>query len=324
MRSSAGLCILPLALCACADVDGSDKGFPDYGVIAHRGLSGHAPEETRVAYELARDLGADWLEGDVQRTSDGVLVLVHDDDLKRTSDVEDVFPDRQDENVAAFTFAELQQLDFGSWFNDEHADRASDEFVGAGVVSVDDLVDVVFGGDRVPGLYLETKSPQSFPGIEDELIALLGSRGLLPDPERDLDVVVDGERMDLGRTGVKVVVQSFDLDSLARFFAIAPRVPRVVLFDTETDVGDAVAAAGDLEAEVAPIGYRSFGWDISAIHGAGKVAHPWVINEGWQLDLVNGFGADGVFTDFAERALAKQGRGAEADADALLVARGLR
>ena len=94
---------------------------------------------------------------------------------------------------------------------------------------------------------------------------------------------------------------SFDLDSLARFQTIAPLLPRVVLFDTETDVGDAVAAAVDLDAEVAPIGYRSFGWDISAIHGAGKVAHPWVINEGWQRDLVNGFGADGVFTDFAER-----------------------
>lgn len=314
-----------LAPVGCADVVASDLGFPDYGVIAHRGLPGHAPEESRIGYELARDLGADWLEGDVQRTSDGVLVLMHDEDLQRVSDVGDVFPDRADENVGAFTFAELQELDLGKAFNDAHDDKASDGFVGSRVLALDELIDIMFaGGDHVPGLYLESKNPGDFPGIEEEMIDLLTSRGVRPDVDRDLKEFHRGKTVQVGRTGAKLVLQSFSEDSLATFRDLAPEVPRVLVFTSKTAVGDAVASADDVGAHLGPIGYSAFGWDISAIHAAGKVAHPWVINEGWQLDLVNASGADGVFTDYAERALAKQGRADEADIDDLLTARALR
>ena len=63
------------------------QGIAYPAVMAHRGASFDAPESTAPAYALARDLGADYLELDLQRTSDGVLVVVHDNDLQRTSDV---------------------------------------------------------------------------------------------------------------------------------------------------------------------------------------------------------------------------------------------
>ena len=62
-------------------------------VIAHRGASYDAPEETEPAYLLARELGAAYLELDLQRTADGVLIAFHDDDLRRTTDVEAIFPE---------------------------------------------------------------------------------------------------------------------------------------------------------------------------------------------------------------------------------------
>src|SRR3546814_15953181 len=93
------------------------QGIPHPAVIAHRGASFDAPETTAAAYELARDLGADYLELDLQRSKDGVLFVLHDDSLLRTTDVATKFPERKDSTANEFTMAELKTLDAGSWFN---------------------------------------------------------------------------------------------------------------------------------------------------------------------------------------------------------------
>src|SRR5690242_1077188 len=96
-------------------------------VIAHRGASARAPENTLPAFELAVRSGAGCVEHDLHATRDGVLVCLHDRTLERTTDVADRFPDRARERivngnvvrewfVADFTFAELRELDAGSWF----------------------------------------------------------------------------------------------------------------------------------------------------------------------------------------------------------------
>ncbi|EPM99942.1 glycerophosphodiester phosphodiesterase, partial [Pseudomonas syringae pv. actinidiae ICMP 18804] len=74
----------------------------------HRGASFDAPEETIPAYTLARDLGADYLEMDIQRTKDGVLIALHDDVLERTTNIAQVFPTRVKDPVSTFTLAELK------------------------------------------------------------------------------------------------------------------------------------------------------------------------------------------------------------------------
>ena len=65
--------------------------------IAHRGASAYAPEHTLAAYALAIEMGADYVEHDLQLTRDGVLVCLHDTTLNRTTNVEEVFPDRATE-----------------------------------------------------------------------------------------------------------------------------------------------------------------------------------------------------------------------------------
>src|SRR5262245_26505606 len=91
--------------------------------VAHRGASAYAPEHTLAAYKLALQQGADYVEQDLQITKDGVLVCLHDLTLERTTNVEDVFPDRFKMDgdkktwpVADFTLAEIKRLDAGSWF----------------------------------------------------------------------------------------------------------------------------------------------------------------------------------------------------------------
>ncbi|MHA1674207.1 MAG: glycerophosphodiester phosphodiesterase family protein, partial [Promethearchaeota archaeon] len=88
-------------------------------IMAHRGASYLAPENTLVAGELAAEWGAVGWEVDISISFDGVFFLCHDNSLKRTTDVEEIFPDRIDEDVTMFTMAELRQVDAGSWFVDE-------------------------------------------------------------------------------------------------------------------------------------------------------------------------------------------------------------
>jgi len=87
-------------------------------INGHRGQSGTAPENTLPALLDAVSLGAHGVEFDVQLTADGRLVAMHDDTLRRTTDIHRVFPRRVNEPVSGFTTAELAKLDAGSWHGD--------------------------------------------------------------------------------------------------------------------------------------------------------------------------------------------------------------
>ena len=107
---------LPLAAPAAASaVIGPRVDASHVLVIAHRGDSAVAPENTLPAMTAAARAGADLVEFDVQRTSDGHLVVVHDTTFARTTDVAQVFPGRADDPVGSFTLAEVRRLDAGSW-----------------------------------------------------------------------------------------------------------------------------------------------------------------------------------------------------------------
>ncbi len=85
-------------------------------IIAHRGGSHLAPENTIAAGEIAVKWGAIGWELDVSISLDGIFFLMHDSTLRRTTNIEEIFPSRADESTYNFTFAELQQLDAGTWF----------------------------------------------------------------------------------------------------------------------------------------------------------------------------------------------------------------
>ncbi|MFG3251675.1 glycerophosphodiester phosphodiesterase family protein, partial [Streptomyces sp. NPDC048187] len=86
-------------------------------VIAHRGSSGMAPENTAAAIDLAVRQRADYVEIDVQRTKDGKLVNFHDCTMERTTDIENLYPGRPHYRVSDFTWNELRRLDAGTWFH---------------------------------------------------------------------------------------------------------------------------------------------------------------------------------------------------------------
>lgn len=85
-------------------------------LIAHRGVSTMAPENTLAAMRVASDLGIYGIETDISVNVDGVLFLMHDSTLGRTTNVAQVFPERINELAENFTWDELSHLDAGSWF----------------------------------------------------------------------------------------------------------------------------------------------------------------------------------------------------------------
>ncbi len=87
----------------------------DVVVIAHRGAAGSAPENTLASIELALDKGADMVEIDVQESSDGRIVVIHDRDLMRVG--------RAPLRVWDATYEEILRIDIGSWYGAEFSDQ---------------------------------------------------------------------------------------------------------------------------------------------------------------------------------------------------------
>ncbi|WP_158583450.1 glycerophosphodiester phosphodiesterase family protein [Salinisphaera sp. Q1T1-3] len=212
------------------DEDKAARAIPEQAVIAHRGASRDAPEATRAAYLLARDLGADYLEADLQRTRDGHLIVLHDTTLERTTDIETVFPERVADPVSTFSLAEIKQLDAGSWFNKAHPSRARPGYAGLQILTLDELREIAESGTHQPGLYLETKAPELFPGIEAELADYLRRHGWIGDDARRAPTDFDREaHVAVGYSAGRVVLQTFARDSLAQLAERMPDTPKILL-----------------------------------------------------------------------------------------------
>jgi glycerophosphoryl diester phosphodiesterase len=172
-------------------------------LIAHRGASSYAPENTLVAYELAIKQGADLVEQDLQITKDGILICSHDTTLEATTNVEEVFPDRFKERdvkgkkvkywpIYDFTLAEIKKLKTGS--------RTEGEFPTTSIPTWQEAIDTIRGK---AGLCPETKGEALYGklgfNMEELVAALLKKNGLA---KRDSD----------SRT--PILMQSFSKDGL--------------------------------------------------------------------------------------------------------------
>jgi len=272
-----------------------NSGFSrDMTIIAHRGASHLAPEETIPAYLLARDMGADYLEIDVQRTRDGDLIGLHDDSLERTTNAATVFPGREKEPASSFTTEDLLSLDAGSWFNRTYPNRARETYKDLRIIRFSEFLEIAAEGEAKPGIYIETKSPARHPGIEEEIVEALDETGWF---KRKVKV------------GPAVIFQSFDLNSLKRFKELAPEVPRVLLIsqtmEKEKGWTPLLEEARPLIQAIGPVGYLMWPWNTGKAHRMGLIVHAYTLNSGWQMRLADWFSVDGFFTDRADQALTK-------------------
>lgn len=239
-------------------------------VIAHRGSSGAAPENTLAAVRLAISQKSDVVENDIQRTLDGELVIMHDLTLARTTDVEQVFPGRAPWYVRDFTLAEIKQLDAGSWF--------APEFAAERVPTLAEWVSTV---GQHAGMLLEPKSPELYPGIEADLDKELRS---LPEFHRALKA---------GR----VVVQSFNHVWLRGYKDLAPDVPVGLLYGfkpTEIDIAAAATWAEQINPALGAINQDT----VDQVHAHGLDINVWTVNAGADMRRAISWQVDGIITNY--------------------------
>ena len=183
---------LGLGVCLMAQMpETANAQYPSKKInVAHRGASAYAPEHTLAGYKLAIEMGADYVEQDLAVTRDGVLICLHDGSLERTTNVEQLFPDRVTTQTIEgktrqawlandFTLAEIKTLDAGSWFNPK--------FAGERVPTFDEAIALIRGK---AGIFPELKVPEIYAGRNVNFERLVadaldrnGLRGAKADPK---------------------------------------------------------------------------------------------------------------------------------------------
>ncbi|WP_343246116.1 glycerophosphodiester phosphodiesterase family protein [Streptomyces sp. SID5785] len=243
-------------------------------VVAHRGASAYAPENTLEAVDQADDLGITWVENDVQRTKDGALVVIHDTTLSRTTNVEQVFPDRAPWNVKDFTAAEIAKLDAGSW--------KGAEFTGARIPTLHQYLERVEHNHQ--RLLMEIKSPELYPGIEDQILRQLGRDGWLRH----------------SRVKHRLIVQSFSADSVK---TVHQRRPDIKTGFLGTPAVAELPAYAKFADQINPSYTTISGSYVDSVHalkgphGKPLEVFTWTVNDAATAERVVGYGVDGIITN---------------------------
>ncbi|MCI0433232.1 MAG: glycerophosphodiester phosphodiesterase [Gemmatimonadetes bacterium] len=275
--------VLGLAAMGTAAVDGGMAMI----IIGHRGAAGHAPEHTFASWDAALEMGADYLEQDLQMTADGYLVVMHDDTLDRTARGAGCTG-----HVIRKTLDELAACDAGTWFNDSFPDRARPEYAALRIPTLDSVFSRYAGRAR---FYIETKNPDDAPGMEQALVALLAKHGLAPRSPGD----------------PRVIIQSFSTESLRRVRALATALPLVQLFRSRESSRTIRNQLDDLIGLAWGVGPH---WEdvdaalVAAAHRRGFVIHPYTVNEPAHMRALIELGVDGMFTDYPDRLATVLGR----------------
>ncbi|MEJ5183944.1 MAG: glycerophosphodiester phosphodiesterase family protein [Rectinemataceae bacterium] len=260
-------------------------------VIAHRGFRGIAPENTLLAARRGFETGADMWELDVAASSDGTLVVIHDDTLVRTTNAAALFPGRSPWSVYDFTLEELRSLDAGSWYG------VADPFkqVQSGRVSRDELAS--FKGLQIPTLREALELTRELGWRVN--IEIKDATGRPCDEwivERTAELV-----RELGMTA-DVLVSSFNHEYLRRMKKAAPEIAIAALIDKPID--DPVGRLRDLGAVALNPNFKYLDRaTVEKVRNAGFGVLPWTVNAPADMARLLEWGVTGLITDFPDEGL---------------------
>ena len=257
--------------------------------IAHRGARSLAPENTLLAAQRGLEVGADLWETDLAVTRDEALVLLHDDLLVRTTDVQQRYPERASDPFTTFSLAEIRALDAGSWFveADPHGQIAAgavseaDQKACRGV-QVPTLEEaLVFTRDAGWKLNLELKSlpapMDAFP-VVPRMLAMLDRVGLGPD---------------------QILISSFNHTWLEEVRGRRP----------ELEIQALIGYYSDQPLDWGPLSFHTYNvrstliqdQEIVARKQQGLTINLFTVNDAMDMRRFMALGVDGLITDFPQR-----------------------
>lgn len=246
--------------------------YKDIANVSHRGASGYAPEHTMTSYQMGEKMHGDYIEIDLQMTKDGQLIAMHDETVDRTTDKTGL--------VKEYTLAQIKQMDAGSWFNEKYPQYAKPEYVGLQVPSLEEIFQK-FGKNA--NYYIETKSPEVYPGMEQELLRLVNKYNI---------------------NKKTLLVQSFSALSLKKMNELDPSVKLVQLLWYQTDavITDAeIAAIKEYAIGVGPNHTYLNEEYVQQVVNSGLDIHPYTVNEKERMKQLIDWGVTGMFTNFPDR-----------------------
>jgi len=235
-------------------------------VIAHRGASGVAPENTLAAFRKAVELGAGFIETDLQLSRDARLVALHDDTLDRTTDGRGP--------VTAKTLEELRQMDAGSWFR-RPSNHETASFAGERIPTIEEIL--AFGREHEIGLHLEIKT-EGPSGAEHAIVGALHACGEV----------------------ARSVVISFDVTTLRRVRQLDPLVMTGFLYsDRAAEVVATAVGAG--ARQLLPRADRVTRELVKNAHAHDLKVVTWTANDPAEMEKLIAAGVDGIITDYPDR-----------------------
>ena len=168
-------------------------------IIAHRGASALAPENTIASFSKAVEVGAEGIEFDVRLSKDGVPMVFHDSNLKRICAI--------DEKVSKLQSGQLRRLDAGSWFNTRHPALSDKQFASETIPTLEETLAFLNTYEGV--IYIELKSKESEIGkLAEAVCGIIKTSKLVP----------------------QIIVKSFKLDGIARVKKTFPEIETAALF----------------------------------------------------------------------------------------------
>lgn len=233
-------------------------------LFAHRGFSGKFPENTLFAFRKAAELDVFGVEFDVHLTADRQLVVIHDETINRTSNGSGFVKD--------MTLEELRQYDYGRWFG-EH-------FAGERIPTLREVLAVFKETEHI--LNIEIKSDIfEYEGIE-QLIS---------------------EEIDTFKMQDRIIISSFNHESIQRFHQLQPTVQTGVLFSSLIVQIEPYAASLPGDALHIPY-YHTFRHIIKEALSNGAIIRTFTVNDGNLAKQLQTAGIDAIFTDVPDVILA--------------------
>lgn len=232
--------------------------------VAHRGATGYAPENTIAAFDKGVEMKADYIEIDVQRSKDGELVIIHDTTVDRTTEGTG--------RVKDLTFEQLRSLDAGSW--------KGEEFKGEKIPTFDEILDTYHG--KV-GILIELKAPELYPGIEAQVAQELIERNL-DKPQNE-----------------KIIIQSFNFESMKITNSLLPKVPIGVLTSNRAHTTEQALKEFATYADYFNPSYGIVSKElVDQVHSLGMKIQSWTVRSQEAADFLLEMNVDGIITDYPD------------------------
>ncbi|MCM3246161.1 glycerophosphodiester phosphodiesterase [Cytobacillus firmus] len=236
--------------------------------VSHRGASAYAPEHTIASYDIGEKLHGDYIEIDLQMTKDGHLIAMHDVTLDRTTNGTG--------SVKDYTLNEIKQLDAGSWFNEKYPYASKAEYEGLKVPTLEEVFKK-FGKNN--SYYIETKSPDVYPGMEKELLRLVDKYKINKE---------------------KLLVQSFSSQSLKVMNELDPSIKLVQLISYKANAEITEAEIKEIKQYAMGIGpnhtYLNEEY-VQKVVNSGLELHPYTVNDKERMKQLINWGVTGMFTN---------------------------